>query len=146
MCPTLPICGPVTEGKSWNEFARSPRYLVEAVRGHFDLGAVMLIYAGTQPPFDPIILPLFPDLPTPLNWLTNPLIWPLRSRLAGLPARPPFKGPPVGDMIARRQAKLRPRKKPSVKPPDGKHSIAPRGKPRGRSLFVMRGDPPCRAC
>jgi hypothetical protein len=28
------------------------------------LGAVMLIYAGTQPPFDPI-LPLFPDLPTP---------------------------------------------------------------------------------
>ena len=36
---------------------------------------MILIYAGIQPPFDPIILPLFPDLPMPLNWLTNPLIF-----------------------------------------------------------------------
>ena len=35
----------------------------------------VLVYAGTQPPFNPIILPLFPDLVFPLNQLTNPLIF-----------------------------------------------------------------------
>ena len=68
----------------------------------------MLIYAGTQPPFDPIILPLFPDLPTPLNWLTNPLIFIAVALAIGWFASEArrFKGPPIGDMIARRQAEI----------------------------------------
>jgi amino acid transporter len=106
----MPIAaGLVTEGKSWNEFGPfrlgvwSKPFAVISI-----LGAVMLIYAGTQPPFDPIILPLFPDLPTPLNWLTNPLIFLAVALAIGWFASESrrFKGPPVGDMIARRQAEI----------------------------------------
>jgi len=65
--------------------------------------------SGTQPPFDPIILPLFPDLPVPLNWLTNPLVFIAVALAIGWFASESrrFRGPPIGEEIARRQAALR---------------------------------------
>ena len=73
----MPIAaGMLAEGKTWNTFGPfrlgvwSKPFAVISI-----IGALILCYAGTQPPFNPIILPLFPDLPVPLNWLTNPLVF-----------------------------------------------------------------------
>jgi amino acid transporter len=107
----MPIAaGLVAEGKTWREFgpfrlgALSKPFAVISI-----IGALLLIYAGTQPPFDPIILPIFPDLPTPLNWLTNPLVFIAVALAIGWFASEArrFKGPPIGEEIARRQAALR---------------------------------------
>src|SRR5262245_30851623 len=69
----MPIAaGMLAEGKTWTEFGPfrlgvwSKPFAIISI-----IGALLLCYAGTQPPFDPIILPLFPDLPTPLNWFSN---------------------------------------------------------------------------
>jgi amino acid transporter len=106
----MPIAaGMLAEGKKWTEFGPfrlgvwSKPFAIISI-----IGALLLCYAGTQPPFDPIILPLFPDLPVPLNWLTNPLVF-IACALAigwfGVEARR-FKGPPIGAEIARRQAEI----------------------------------------
>ena len=67
---------------------------------------IILAYAGIQPPFNPIILPLFPDLVFPLNQLTNPLIFLAVALALGwfLSENKRFKGPPIGAEIAKRQA------------------------------------------
>src|SRR4029078_4068995 len=101
----MPIAaGMVAEGKRWTEFGpfrlgvwSSPSAVISI------LGAIMLIYAGTQPPFNPIILPLFPDLPFPLNWLTNPLIFIALALAIGWFASEAqrFRGPPLEAAIAR---------------------------------------------
>jgi hypothetical protein len=73
------------------------------------IGVVILAFAGTQPPFNPIILPLFPDLMFPLNQLTNPLIFLAVALALGwfLSERKRFKGPPIGEAeIKRRQAEI----------------------------------------
>jgi len=107
----MPIAaGMVAEGKRWTEFGPfrlgvwSKPFAIISI-----LGAIMLIYAGTQPPFNPIILPLFPDLMFPLNWLTNPLIFIAVALAIGWFASEGkrFRGPPIGAEIARRQAELR---------------------------------------
>ena len=107
----MPIAaGMVGEGKTWREFGPfrlgvwSKPFAIISI-----LGAIMLVYAGTQPPFDPIILPLFPDLPVPLNWLTNPLVFIAVALAIGCFASESrrFRGPPIGEEIARRQAALR---------------------------------------
>jgi len=107
----MPIAaGMVGEGKTWREFGPfrlgvwSKPFAIISI-----LGAIMLVYAGTQPPFDPIILPLFPDLPVPLNWLTNPLVFIAVALAIGWFASESrrFRGPPIGEEIARRQAALR---------------------------------------
>lgn len=107
----MPIAaGMLAEGKTWTEFGPfrlgvwSKPFAIISI-----LGAIMLIYAGTQPPFNPIILPLFPDLPFPLNWLTNPIIFIALALAIGWFASESrrFKGPPIGAEIARRQAELR---------------------------------------
>ena len=69
-------------------------------------GRIILAYAGIQPPFNPIILPLFPDLVFPLNQLTNPLIFLAVALALGwfLSENKRFKGPPIGAEIAKRQA------------------------------------------
>jgi amino acid transporter len=107
----MPIAaGLLAEGKTWTQFgpfrlgAFSKPFAIISI-----LGAIMLIYAGTQPPFNPIILPLFPDLPIPFNWLTNPLIFIAVALAIGWFASEArrFKGPPIGAEIAKRQAELR---------------------------------------
>ena len=73
----MPVAaGLFAEGNSWKEFGpfrlgawSKPFALITII------GVVILAYAGIQPPFNPIILPLFPDLVFPLNQLTNPLIF-----------------------------------------------------------------------
>ncbi|CAN0324219.1 unnamed protein product, partial [Phaeothamnion confervicola] len=104
----IPVAaGLITEGKSWTEFGPfrlgvwSKPFAIITV-----LGAVILAYAGTQPPFNPIILPLFPDLVFPLNQLTNPLIFLAVALALGwfLSENKRFKGPPIGGDIAKRQA------------------------------------------
>ena len=104
----IPVAaGLITEGKKWTEFGPfrlgvwSKPFAIITV-----LGAVILAYAGTQPPFNPIILPLFPDLVFPLNQLTNPLIFLAVALALGwfLSENKRFKGPPIGDEIAKRQA------------------------------------------
>ena len=106
----MPIAaGMLAEGKTWTEFGPfrlgvlSKPFAIISI-----IGALLLCYAGTQPPFDPIILPLFPDLPVPLNWLTNPLVF-IACALAigwfGVETRR-FRGPPIGAEIARRQAEI----------------------------------------
>jgi amino acid transporter len=106
----MPIAaGMVAEGKTWTEFGPfrlgvwSKPFAIISI-----LGALLLCYAGTQPPFDPIILPLFPNLVWPLNWLTNPIIF-IAVALAigwfGFESRR-FKGPPIGAEIAQRQAEI----------------------------------------
>ena len=73
-CRSRRACSP--KARRWTEFGPfrlgvwSKPFAIISI-----LGALLLCYAGTQPPFDPIILPLFPDLPVPLNWLTNPLVF-----------------------------------------------------------------------
>src|SRR5207237_8464099 len=66
-------------------------------------------YAGTGPLFDPIIVPLSPDRPTALNWLTTPLVFMAVALAIGWCASEMrrFKGPPIGAEIAKRQAALR---------------------------------------
>jgi amino acid transporter len=106
----MPIAaGMVAEGKTWTEFGPfrlgiwSKPFAIVSI-----LGALMLCYAGTQPPFDPIILPIFPGLPVPLNWLSNPIIFIAVALAAGwfvIESRR-FKGPPIGAEIARRQAEI----------------------------------------
>jgi amino acid transporter len=107
----MPIAaGMIAEGKTWTTFGPfrlgvwSKPFAIIAI-----IGALLLAYAGTQPPFDPIILPLFPDLPTPLNLLTNPLIFIAVALAIGwfVSEAKRFKGPPIGEEIARRQAALR---------------------------------------
>jgi amino acid transporter len=107
----MPIAaGMIGEGKTWTEFGPfrlgvwSKPFAIISI-----LGAIMLIYAGTQPPFDPIILPLFPDWPWPINWLTNPLVFIAVALAIGWFASESkrFKGPPIGEEIAKRQAALR---------------------------------------
>ena len=106
----MPIAaGMLAEGKTWNTFGPfrlgvwSKPFAVISI-----IGALILCYAGTQPPFNPIILPLFPDLPVPLNWLTNPLVFIAVALIIGwfVSEGRRFKGPPIGDEIARRQAAL----------------------------------------
>ena len=106
----MPIAaGMLAEGKTWTEFGPfrlgvwSKPFAIISI-----LGALVLCYAGTQPPFDPIIDPLFPNLPVPLNWLTNPLVFIAVALIIGWFASEArrFKGPPIGDEIARRQAAL----------------------------------------
>ena len=72
------------------------------------IGVIILAYAGIQPPFNPIILPLFPDLVFPLNQLTNPLIFLAVALAIGWFASESkrFKGPPIGAEIAKRQAAI----------------------------------------
>jgi amino acid transporter len=107
----MPIAaGMIAEGKTWTTFGPfrlgtwSKPFAIISI-----IGALLLIYAGTQPPFDPIILPLFPDWPTPLNWLTNPLIFIAVALVVGWFASESrrFSGPPIGDVIAKRQAAIR---------------------------------------
>ena len=78
----MPIgAGMLAEGKTWTEFGPfrlgvwSKPFAIISI-----LGALLLCYAGTQPPFDPIILPLFPDLVWPINWLTNPIVFIAQQR------------------------------------------------------------------
>jgi amino acid transporter len=106
----MPIAaGLFAEGKTWNEFGPfrlgvwSKPFAIIAI-----IGAVILCYAGTQPPFDPIILPLFPGLPVPLNWLTNPLVFIAVALIIGwfVSEGRRFKGPPIGDAIAKRQGEI----------------------------------------
>lgn len=106
----MPVAaGLIAEGKTWTEYGpfrlgawSKPFALVTVI------GVVILCYAGIQPPFNPIILPLFPDLPFPLNQLTNPLIFLAVALALGwfLSERKRFKGPPIGDEIKRRQAEI----------------------------------------
>ena len=107
-CRLLPVF--FAEGKSWTEFGPfrlgglSKPFAVITV-----IGVVILAYAGTQPPFNPIILPLFPDLMFPLNQLTNPLIFLAVALALGwfLSERKRFQGPPIGaEAIKRRQAEI----------------------------------------
>jgi len=107
----IPVAaGMIAEGKTWTEFGPfrlgiwSKPFAIITI-----LGAVILAYAGTQPPFNPIILPLFPDLVFPLNQLTNPLIFLAVALAIGWFAseRTRFKGPPIGaEAIKRRQAEI----------------------------------------
>lgn len=106
----MPVAaGLFAEGKTWTEYgpfrlgAWSKPFAVITV-----IGVVVLAYAGIQPPFNPIILPLFPDLPFPLNQLTNPLIFLAVALALGwfLSERKRFKGPPIGEEIKRRQAEI----------------------------------------
>jgi len=106
----MPVAaGLLAEGKTWTEYGpfrlgawSKPFALVTVI------GVVILAYAGIQPPFNPIILPLFPDLAFPLNQLTNPLIFLAVALGLGwfLSERKRFKGPPIGDEIKRRQAEI----------------------------------------
>jgi amino acid transporter len=104
----MPVAaGLLAEGKTWTEFgpfrlgAWSKPLAVVTI-----IGVIILAYAGIQPPFNPIILPLFPDLVFPLNQLTNPLIFLAVALAIGWFAseNKRFKGPPIGAEIARRQA------------------------------------------
>jgi amino acid transporter len=107
----MPVAaGLLAEGKTWTEFGpfrlgvwSKPFAILTCI------GVVILAYAGTQPPFNPIILPLFPDLMFPLNQLTNPLIFLAVALAIGWFAseRKRFKGPPIGaEAIKRRQAEI----------------------------------------
>ena len=106
----MPIAaGMLAEGKTWNTFGPfrlgvlSKPFAIISI-----IGALILCYAGTQPPFNPIILPLFPDLPVPLNWLTNPLVFIAVALIIGwfVSEGRRFKGPPIGEAIAKRQAEI----------------------------------------
>lgn len=111
----MPVAaGLFAEGKTWTEFGpfrlgawSKPFALITII------GVVILAYAGIQPPFNPIILPLFPDLVFPLNQLTNPLIFLAVAMALGwfLSERKRFKGPPIGEEIKRRQAEIAAREK-----------------------------------
>lgn len=104
----MPVAaGLLAEGKTWTEFGpfrlgvwSKPLAVVTII------GVIILAYAGIQPPFNPIILPLFPDLVFPLNQLTNPLIFLAVALALGwfLSENKRFKGPPIGAEIAKRQA------------------------------------------
>ncbi len=106
----MPVAaGMLAEGNTWKEYGpfrlgvwSKPFAMITIV------GVVILAYAGIQPPFNPIILPLFPDLVFPLNQLTNPLIFLAVALALGwfLSERKRFKGPPIGDEIKRRQAEI----------------------------------------
>jgi amino acid transporter len=92
----MPIAaGLVGEGKTWNEFGPfrlgvfSKPIAVLAL-----IGTLFVIYAGIQPPFDILI-----------NYAVGLLVL-LLVIWFGIERRR-FKGPPVGDMIARRQAEIR---------------------------------------
>lgn len=111
----MPVAaGMLAEGKTWTEFgpfrlgAWSKPFAVITV-----IGVIILAYAGTQPPFNPIILPLFPDLAFPLNQLTNPLIFLAVALVIGwfVSERKRFKGPPIGEEIKKRQAEIAAREK-----------------------------------
>lgn len=111
----MPVAaGMLAEGKTWTEFgpfrlgAWSKPFAILTV-----IGVVILAYAGTQPPFNPIILPLFPDLVFPLNQLTNPLIFLAVALALGwfLSENKRFKGPPIGEEIKKRQADIAAREK-----------------------------------
>ena len=106
----MPVAaGMLAEGKSWKEFGPfrlgvwSKPFAVITI-----IGVVILAFAGTQPPFNPIILPLFPDLVFPLNQLTNPLIFLAVALGLGwfFSERKRFKGPPIGDEIKKRQTMI----------------------------------------
>ena len=107
----IPVAaGMLAEGKTWTEFGPfrlgvwSKPFAIITI-----LGAAILAYAGTQPPFNPIILPLFPDLFFPLNQLTNPLIFLAVALVLGwfLSENKRFHGPPIGaEAIKRRQAEI----------------------------------------
>lgn len=112
----MPVAaGMLAEGKTWTEFGpfrlgawSKPLALVTII------GVIILAYAGTQPPFNPIILPLFPDLMFPLNQLTNPLIFLAVALFLGwfLSERKRFQGPPIGaEAIRRRQAEIEARER-----------------------------------
>ena len=106
----MPVAaGMVAEGRTWKDYGpfrlgvwSKPFALVTVV------GVVVLAYAGIQPPFNPIILPLFPDLHFPLDQLTNPLIFLAVALTLGwfLSERKRFPGPPIGAEIRRRQAEI----------------------------------------
>ncbi len=106
----MPVAaGLLAEGNKWTEFGpfrlgvwSKPLAIITII------GVVILAYAGTQPPFNPIILPLFPDLMFPLNQLTNPLIFLAVALALGwfLSERKRFAGPPIGDEIKKRQAAI----------------------------------------
>jgi amino acid transporter len=111
----MPVAaGLLAEGKTWTEYgpyrlgAWSKPLAVITI-----IGVIILAYAGIQPPFNPIILPLFPDLVFPLNQLTNPLIFLAVALALGwfLSERKRFKGPPIGEEIKRRQAEIAAREK-----------------------------------
>ncbi len=111
----MPVAaGMLAEGKTWTEFGPfrlgtwSKPFAIVTI-----IGVVILAYAGTQPPFNPIILPLFPDLVFPLNQLTNPLIFLAVALALGwfLSENKRFKGPPIGAEIAKRQALIAAREK-----------------------------------
>ncbi|PZF76546.1 amino acid permease [Aestuariivirga litoralis] len=111
----MPVAaGLFAEGKTWTEYgpfrlgAWSKPFAIITI-----IGVVILAYAGIQPPFNPIILPLFPDLVFPLNQLTNPLIFLAVAMGLGwfLSERKRFKGPPIGEEIKRRQAEIAAREK-----------------------------------
>lgn len=107
----MPVAaGLLAEGKTWTEYGPfrlgvwSKPFAILTV-----IGVVILAYAGIQPPFNPIILPLFPDLVFPLNQLTNPLIFLAVALALGwfLSERKRFEGPPIGEAaIKRRQAEI----------------------------------------
>ncbi|WP_421692832.1 amino acid permease [Aestuariivirga sp.] len=111
----MPVAaGLLAEGKTWTEYgpfrlgAWSKPFAIITI-----IGVVVLAYAGIQPPFNPIILPLFPDLVFPLNQLTNPLIFLAVAMALGwfLSERKRFKGPPIGEEIKRRQSEIAAREK-----------------------------------
>jgi hypothetical protein len=106
----MPVAaGMLAEGKTWTEYGPfrlgifSKPFAVVTI-----VGVVILADAGIQPPFDPIILPLFPDLVFPLDQLTNPLIFLAVALALGwfLSERKRFQGPPIGDEIKRRQEEI----------------------------------------
>jgi len=87
--------GLVSEGKTWTEFgpfrlgAFSKPVAILALAG-----TVLVVYAGIQPPFDILI-----------NYAVGLLVL-LLVIWFGF-ERKRFQGPPIGDMIARRQAEIR---------------------------------------
>ena len=114
----MPIAaGMLAEGKTWTEFGPfrlgvwSKPFAIISI-----LGALHAIYAGTQPPFDPIILPLFPDL-----------VW--SAQLADQPARSSSRLPWRSAGSESRRAASRVRR--SVR---RSHSARPRSPPPRRAV------------
>jgi len=106
----MPVAaGLLAEGNTWTEFgpfrlgALSKPFAILTI-----IGVLLLIYPGTQPPNDVLYAPLFfADHPV-LNWLTRPLpvIFALLAIAWIVSESRRFKGPPIGDAIAKRAGEI----------------------------------------
>ena len=87
--------GLMAEGKTWNEFGPFRLgFLSKPIAVLALIGTAFVIYAGIQPPFDILI-----------NYAVGLLIL-LLVIWFGF-ERKRFQGPPIGDMVAKRQAEIR---------------------------------------